>query len=67
MFDRSAILRHPCFIWEGFDHDFESVDYSYDHAYGTESLHILECKLCGFVSDIHPNDYYEFDPDECPF
>ncbi len=46
---------------EDCDHEFEFVDESFDHEFGTEVVHYMQCQKCGFVRDIEPG---EFDYDD---
>jgi hypothetical protein len=47
------------------DHEWTFRDESFDHAFGTETVHFFECDLCGKNRDMEPGDYceddYEFD------
>jgi hypothetical protein len=42
------------------DHNFESVDDSFDHAYGTEQIHYQRCLRCGKTEKASDADF-----DEC--
>ena len=37
---------HPCYIDGDWDHDWEFVDASFDHEYGTEQVYFDRCCHC---------------------
>jgi len=41
------------------DHDWEFRDDSFDHEYGTETVHYWECSKCHKTRDVESNDYCE--------
>ena len=46
------------------DHDWEFVDESFDHEYGTEQVHFWRCRHCEATKDVEPGDLdYEGDFD----
>lgn len=45
--------KHPCYVGNGeFDHDLEFIDESFDHEYGTETIHYMQCSACGQTGDV---------------
>jgi hypothetical protein len=48
---------NPCETDPGeFDHDFETVDDSFDHEYGTQQVIFKRCRVCGYERDLEGND-----------
>lgn len=45
---------------EGCDHDWELIDESYDHEYGTETIIYYRCLLCNAEKDY---EYERFEDD----
>jgi hypothetical protein len=39
------------------DHDWDFVDESFDHEYGTERVHFWRCKLCDAEREMEYSDY----------
>jgi hypothetical protein len=49
---------NPCEVAPGeFDHDYEAIDDSFDHEYGTQQVFYKRCKACGHEADIEAHDY----------
>ena len=49
---------HPCETELGeFDHEWEFVNDSFDHEYGTEQVHYWRCANCDATKDMEPGDY----------
>jgi hypothetical protein len=42
------------------EHDFEFVDDSFSHEYGTEQIFYFQC-ACGETRECEPGDFHEFD------
>ena len=43
-----ALPQHPCFFGgEGYDHDWEYLDTSFGHEFGTEVRGLWICRNCG--------------------
>ena len=58
--------QHPCYAnGEGYDHDWEYIDDSFDHEFGTEARGHWECLNCGGVDSEaeppHYDDWLELD------
>ena len=34
------------------DHDYDWIDESYDHEYGTENCGYWECKICSYIDEV---------------
>lgn len=50
--------KHPCELSPGqFDHDWEYVDDSVDHEYGTEIINYLKCAVCGQIRETQYDDF----------
>lgn len=60
--ERLVILpEHPCYCGEGeYDHNWEFQDDSFDHEFGTETVHYFMCAECGATRDIETSDYDPF-------
>jgi hypothetical protein len=43
------------------DHDWEFCDDSFDHEFGTETVHYFTCTICGQTRDVGPSDYVDDD------
>lgn len=42
-----------------FDHEWEFVDESFDHEFGTERVHYWKCAHCELTRAMEPGDYDE--------
>lgn len=48
----AELSTHPCLTEDGgFDHDWEFVDDSFDHEFGTHIEHYYKCKCCNALKD----------------
>ena len=41
------------------DHEYEFIDESFGHEFGTEVIHVWECSKCGHRTSKDPNPYQE--------
>lgn len=49
---------NPCEVAPGeFDHDWETVDDSFDHEYGCEQILYRRCIVCGETTGCEDSDY----------
>ena len=52
------ITAEPGFpLCEDGDHDWEFVDDSFDHEFGTERIHYWSCTKCWATKDVEAEDY----------
>jgi hypothetical protein len=54
--EMSQIDVTPC---EDDEHDWEFIDDSFDHEYGTERIHYWRCRECGITRNTEASDYSE--------
>jgi len=48
---------NPCEVAPGeFDHDYEVIDDSFDHEYGTEQIFYKRCKNCGHETEYEADE-----------
>lgn len=58
---------HPCAVGKledgsvEYDHDWEFVDDSFDHEYGTEQVHYFACSRCEMTRNVEPGEFDYFD------
>jgi hypothetical protein len=52
----------PCRDEDGNDdHEWELVDDSFDHEFGTEIIRYFRCERCGETKEIGPRDLDDYD------
>ena len=52
--------QHPCYADGELDHDWQFVDESFDHAYGTERVHFWRCERCDATRGMEAGDYDDY-------
>jgi len=48
---QSAVEQEPC------DHEWEFIDESFDHEFGTEVIYTWECQKCGLRTNRNPQPH----------
>ncbi len=49
--------EHPCYADGELDHEWQFVDESFDHEYGTERVHFWRCERCDATQEMQTGDY----------
>lgn len=49
--------EHPCYFEGEIDHEWEFVDDSFDHEFGTERVHYWRCSRCDATREMEAGDY----------
>jgi hypothetical protein len=45
-------------------HDWEFQDDSFDHEFGTEKIHYMQCTICGLTRDVERDDFPDSEPED---